>query len=69
MGKYLKILKNLWNLVVSQPEHENLRRKNAIKTKFELSGKKEHSLIADTKLQFDQSKRKMEAKFNKPFFI
>ena len=30
---------------------------------------KEHSLIADTKLQVDQIKRKMEAKFNKPFFI
>ena len=38
-------------------------------TEFEFSRKKEHSLIADTKLQVDQSKRKMEAKFNKPFFI
>ena len=28
---------------------------------------KEHSLIADTKLQVDQIKRKMEAKFKKPF--
>ena len=68
MGKYLKIKKN-WNLLVTKPEHENLRRKTAIKTKFELSRKREHSLIADTKLQFDQSKRKMEAKFNKQFFI
>ena len=29
----------------------------------------DHSLIADTKLQIDQIKRKIEAKFNKPFFI
>ena len=69
MGKYLKNKKKLWKLVVSKPEHHNLRRKTAIKTKFEFSRKKEHSLIADPKLQDDQSKRKMEAKFNKPFFI
>ena len=73
MGKYLKIKKKkMWNLLVSKPEHHNLRRKTAIKTKFEFSRnkrKKEHSLIADTKLQVDQIERKMEAKFNKPFFI
>ena len=68
MGKYLKIKKKLWNLVVSQPEHRNLRPKTAIKTKFEFSRKKKHSLIADTNLEGDQIKRKMEAKFNKPFF-
>ena len=68
MVKYLKIKKNC-NLVVSKPEHHNLRRKTAIKTKFEFSRKKEHSLIADTKLQNDQIKRKIEAKFNKPFII
>ena len=67
-GQIPKNLKNLRNLVVSVPEHNNLRRKTAIKTKFEFR-KKEHFLIADTKLQGDQSKRKMEAKFNKPFFI
>ena len=38
------------NLVVSKPEHHNLRRKTLIRTKFEFSRKKEHSLIADTKL-------------------
>ena len=59
----------MWNLVVSKPEHHNLRRKTAIQTKFELSRKKEHSLIADTKLNVDQIKGKMEAKFTKPFFI
>ena len=69
MGKYLKILKNMWNLVVSKPERHNLRRKTTINTIFECCRKKEHSLIADTKLQVDQIKRKMEAKFNKPFFI
>ena len=69
MGNYVKIRKNLWNLVVSKPEHHNLNRKTAISTKFEFSRKKKHSLIADTKPQVDQSKRIMEAKFNKPFFI
>ena len=33
-----------------------------------MSRKKEHSLIADTKLQVDQLKRKIEAKFKKRFF-
>ena len=59
----------MWKLVVSKPEHRNLWRKTAIKTEFEFSRNKEHSLVADTKLQVDQIKRKMEAKFNKPFFI
>ena len=58
MGKYLKIKNKLWNLVVSKPEHHNLSRKTAIKTKFEFSRKKEHSLIADTKLKVDQIKRR-----------
>ena len=37
MGIYLKILKKLWNLVVSKPEHHNLRRKTAMEDKFEFS--------------------------------
>ena len=69
MGKYLKIKKKMWNLVVSKPEQHNLRRKTTIKTIFEFSRKKEHSLIADTKLQVDQLKRKLEASFKKPLFI
>ena len=69
MGKYLNFfLKKLVSLVVSKPEHHNLRRKTAMKTQFEFIRKKEHFLIADTKLQVDQIKRKIEAKFNKPFF-
>ena len=40
-----------------------------MKTHFEFSKKEEHSFITDTKLQIDQIKRKMEAKFNKPFFL
>ena len=60
--------KKLRNLAVSKPEHHNLRRKTAIETNFEFSRKNGHSLIADTKLQVDQSKRKMGAKFKKPFF-
>ena len=69
MDKNLKIKKVMCNLVVSKPEQHNFRRKTAIKTKFEFSRKKEHSVNADTELQVDQIKRKMEAKFNKPFFI
>ena len=69
MDKYLKIFKNLWNLVVSKPEHYNLRRSTAIKTKFEFSREKDHFLIADTKLQVDQNKRKMEAISISHFFI
>ena len=59
----------MWNLVVSKPEHHNLKLKTAIKTEFEFYRKKVHSLIADTKLQVDQIKRNIDAKFNKPFFI
>ena len=39
-------------------EHHNLRRKNAMNTKFDIRRKKEQSLIADTKLQVDQIKKK-----------
>ena len=56
------------NLVVSMSEHRNLRRKTETKTKFEFNRNKAHSLIADSKLQVDESKRKMEANFNKQFF-
>ena len=69
MGQYLKTKKKLWNLVVSKPEHSNLRSKTAIKVDFEFSRKKKQSLIADSKLQVDQIKRKMESICNKPFFI
>ena len=67
MGKYQK--KKMWNLVLSKPENHNLRHKTAITTKFEFGRKKKHSLIADPKLQVVQIKIKLEAKFNKPFFI
>ena len=40
-----------------------------MKTSFEFRRKNEHSLIADTKLQNDQIKRKMEEKINKTFII
>ena len=70
MGKYIKkFKKKLWNLVAWKTEHHNIRRKTTINTKFEFIRKKEHFLIAGTKLQSDQIKRKMEAKFNKPFFF
>ena len=43
--------------------------KNAINNEFEFSWKKKHSFINDTNLQVDQSRRKMEAIFNKPLCI
>ena len=69
MAKCPKKIKKLLNLVVLKPEHNTLRRKTGIKTKFYFSRKKKHSLIADHKLQVDKNKRKMEAKFNKLFYI
>ena len=58
----------MWNLVVSKPKIHSLRNKMAIEIKIEFSRKKKHSFIADTQHQVDQIKRKMKAKFNKPFF-
>ena len=58
--------KKMWNLAVSKPENHNLRCKTAKKIDF--SRKEKHSFIADTKLQVEQVKRKMKAKFNKPLF-
>ena len=60
MGKYLKI-KKMGNLVVSKPENHNLRCKTAIKIEIEFIRKRKLSFIADTKLQVNQIKRKMEA--------
>ena len=50
--------KKIWNLVVSKPENDNFRLKNAIETKFRISRIKKHSFFADTKLQVDQIKKK-----------
>ena len=55
--------------MVSKQENHNLKRKTAIKTNFEFSKRREHSLIADTKLQVDKIKKKMEANFKKPFLF
>ena len=54
----------MWILVVSKPENHTLRRKTAVMIEFDFNRNKKHSLIADNKLQVDQIKRKMEAKFN-----
>ena len=61
-------MKKVGNLVVSKQENHKLRCKTAKKVQFEIIRKKEHALIAYTKLQVDLFKRKMEAKFNKPIF-
>ena len=69
MWKTGKYLKNNLNLVVSKQENHNLRRKTAVMIGFKFSTKRKHSFFADIDLQVDQSKWKMEAKFNKPLFI
>ena len=40
-----------------------------MKNEFEFSREEKHSFIADTRLKFDQIKRKMEENFKKPFFL
>ena len=64
MGKYLKI----WNLV-AKPENHNLSFKTAVKIELEFSRKKKNSFIGDAKLNIDQIKIKMVAKFIKSLFI
>ena len=61
--------KKIWNLVVSKPENNNFRLENAIDNKFQISRMKKHSFSADTKLQVDQIKKKMEEKFIRPLFV
>ena len=60
--------KKMLNIVISKQENHILWRKIAIKIRFQFSRKKKNFLIADTNLQVDEIKRKMEAKFNKPLF-
>ena len=50
--------KEMYNLVLSKPENQNLRRKTSINFEFEFSRKNKHSLITDTKLQFDKVRKK-----------
>ena len=50
--------KKIFNLVVSEPENNNFRLKNAIETKFQINRMKKHSFFSDTKLQVDQIKKK-----------
>ena len=57
------------NLVVSKPEHHNLRHNTTIKTKFKFSRKKEHSLIADTKLQLTNIREKWRQSSKSHFFF
>ena len=59
----------MWNLAISKPENHNLRSKTAVRIEISFNGKKKLSFIADNKLQVDQTKRKIEAKFNKSLFI
>ena len=59
----------MWNLVKSKPENHNLRSKTAKNIKFDFNTKKKRSFIAVNKLQVDEIKRKIEAKFKKSLFI
>ena len=61
MGKYIKVFKKMWNLVISKPANQKLRRKTAIKIEFQFNRKKKHSFNADIQLQVDQIKKKIEA--------
>ena len=67
-GKDLRT-KKIWNLVLSKPENNNFSLKTAIETKFLISRMKKDSLFADTKLQVDQIKKKIEENFSKSLFI
>ena len=70
-GNIEKSKKKLRNLVVPKPENHILTLNTLKRLKIisvERRGKK-HSVFADTKLQTDQIKKKIVAKFNKPLFI
>ena len=68
MGQYLKNKKNR-NLVVWKPENHLLTLKPK-KNKIQRREQDEGTFFLDgTKLQFDQIKRKIVAKFNKPLWI
>ena len=64
MGKNLKFRINVKSSS-SLVENHNLRRKTAMRIKFDLNSVERRS-TAGTKLRVDQIKRKMEAKFKKP---
>ena len=71
MCKCLKLLPQLWNLVVSKPENLYLTRKTATRLYFRFVWQvgKRAIFFSDTKQQSDQIKRKILAKFNKLFSI
>ena len=58
LANFKKKQKKILNLVVSKPENNNFRLKNAIHTKFQVSRMKKLSFFADTKLHVDQIKKK-----------
>ena len=59
----------IWNLVVSKPENNNFRLKTATDNECLISSKKKQSFFADTKLEVEQIKKKIEEKLIKPLFI
>ena len=68
MGESLKVKKKceIWRY----QGQKNITRKTEIKIKFYFTRKKEHSFFADTKLQFDQIKRKISGNVQKaPFYL
>ena len=61
-GQIPKNEENLNSICIKASSH-NLRRETAKKIEFDFNRKKKHSFIADNKLQVDQRKRKIGAKF------
>ena len=59
----------IWNLVVSKPENNTFRFKTATEKKCQIGRKKTHSFFAETKLEVEQIKKKIEEKLIKPLFI
>ena len=67
MANILK--QKIWNLVVSNPEKNNCRLRAATENKLQISRMKKYSFFADTKLEVEQIKKKIEKKLIKPLFI
>ena len=52
-----------------KPKNQKIVKSSTIKARKQFKLKEEVSFFANTKVQVDQIKRKIVAKFNKPLFI
>ena len=55
--------------MVSNPEKNNCRLRAATENELQISRMKKYSFFADTKLEVEQIKKKIEEKLIKPLFI